>query len=259
MKPRNFFLLAALVAALFLPPVIRASQSDQVQSATSSERRAGIAFTDDFEAPGLDAWQLPFPEDWEILSQSGNRYLHMKRNREPAVPRRPVQFALRKSLNVGSFDFHARVRREGRSMIVVFNYGDGLHFYYAHLSKDRGTTQPVHNGVFLVNNAPRVRIAGLEAPPALPDTEWHRIRIARDVASGRISVWSDVQTGPLFTVVDRTFTCGAIGIGSFDETGDFDDVALESNDAGCAPRPVAGIVPADHSHHGRCSKDLSQP
>ena len=194
-----------------------------------------VHFTDGFEQGQLDAWQLPYADDWVILAENGNHYLHMKRNREPLVPRRPMQFALVKGVNVGSFDFHARVRREGRSMIVVFNYVDSLHFYYTHLSVDSGAKQPVHNGVFLVNNAPRVRIAGLDAQPALPDQSWHRIRVLRDVASGRIAVWSDVSSQPLFTVVDRTFACGQVGIGSFDETGDFDDVDLRSDDAGCKP------------------------
>lgn len=194
-----------------------------------------VHFADDFADGQLDAWQLPYPEDWVILAEDGLHYLHMKRNREPLVPRRPMQFALIKGVNVGSFDFRARVRREGGSMIVVFNYVDTLHFYYAHLSKDPGSKQPVHNGIFLVNNAPRVRIAGIEAQPALPDTSWHQIRVLRDAASGRIEVWSDVASQPLFTVVDRTFTCGQIGVGSFDETGDFADVDLRSDDAGCTP------------------------
>ena len=194
-----------------------------------------IDFFDRFEPGQLDAWQMPHPEDWEILAENGNHYLNMKRSREPGVPRRPLQFALLKDVNVGSFDFRARVRKEGKSMIVVFNYVDTLHFYYTHLSTDTGAKQPVHNGIFLVNNAPRVRIAGVEAPPALPDNSWHQIRVARSSASGRIEVWSDVSSQPLFTIVDRTFNCGQIGIGSFDETGDFDDVELKSSDAGCAP------------------------
>ena len=198
-------------------------------------RARSIHFSDDFARNTLDAWQLPYPEDWAILAEDGNHYLHMKRNREPLVPRRPMQFALIKGVNVGSFDFRTRVRRQGKSMIVVFNYVDSLHFYYTHLSADPGSKQPVHNGVFVVNSAPRVRIAGLDAQPALPDNAWHQIRVARDVASGRIEVWSDVASQPLFTVVDRTFTCGQIGIGSFDETGDFADVDLRSNDAGCKP------------------------
>ena len=52
----------------------------------------------------------------------------------------------------------------------------------------------------------------------------------------RIEVWSDAQTRPLFTAVDRTFTCVQIGIGSFHETGDLDDVELNSRDDGCNPR-----------------------
>jgi hypothetical protein len=120
-------------------------------------------------------------------------------------------------------------------MIVVFNYVDTLHFYYTHLSSDRGTEQPVHNGLFIVNGEPRKRIAGTEAAPALPNQEWHKVRVARDSRTGSIEVFVDDQKTPLFSVVDRTFTCGQIGIGSFDETGDFDDISLSSGDAGCGP------------------------
>jgi hypothetical protein len=194
-----------------------------------------ISFHDDFERGGLDAWQMPYPEDWAILAEGANHFLHMKRSREPGVPRRPLQFALLKQARVGSFDFQARVRREGRSMIVVFNYVDALHFYYTHLSGDRGTEQAVHNGIFIVNGEPRRRIAGLEAPPALPDGAWHRVRVARDVSASSIEVFVDGQSRPLFSVTDPTFVCGQVGIGSFDETGDFDDVKLTSGDAACEP------------------------
>ena len=192
-----------------------------------------VRFTDNFERGALGAWQLPYPEDWVILAENGNHYLHMKRSREPGVPRRPLQYAMLKNVKVGSFALKARVRRAGGSMIIVFNYVDTLHFYYTHLSIDPGSKEPVHNGIFLVNNAPRVRIAGVEAVPALPDTSWHQIRVVRDAQSGLIEVSSDVQNQPLFTVMDRTFTCGQIGLGSFDETGDFDDVTLESDHADC--------------------------
>jgi hypothetical protein len=194
-----------------------------------------ITFRDNFASGKLDAWQFPFPEDWEILTEGPRHFLHMKRNREPGVPRRPLQFALLKGARVGSFEFQTGVRREGQSMIVVFNYVDTLHFYYVHLSGDRGTEQPVHNGVFIVNGEPRKRIAGTEAPPALPDREWHRVRLVRDAATGSIEVFMDEAKKPLFSVIDDTFTCGQIGLGSFDETGDFTDVKLESADAGCKP------------------------
>lgn len=199
-----------------------------------------VWFMDDFESGKLDAWQFPYPEDWTIRQTGGNYYLHMLRSREPGVPRRPLQFALLKGMKAGSFSFQTRVRRQGRSMIVVFDYVDTLHFYYAHLSVDRGTAQPVHNGIFIVNGGERARIAGTDALPALPDRDWHLIRIERNASSGAIDVYSDVQAGPIFSVVDRTFTCGQVGIGSFDEMGDFDDVSLIADDTGCSsanPQP----------------------
>jgi hypothetical protein len=213
-----------------------------------------IQFRENFEGGEVAAWEFPYPEDWEIRAEGNNRFLHMLRSREPGVPRRPLQFARLKKAHVGSFVFETRLRREGRSMIVVFNYVDTLHFYYAHFSRDRGTEQPVHNGVFIVNGEPRQRLTGTDAPPALPDREWHKIRIARDAASGAIEVFVDDQKEPLFSVVDRTFTCGQIGIGSFDETGDFDDIRLSSNDAGCSPggqEPLLGGDAADGACKGQ--------
>jgi hypothetical protein len=204
-----------------------------------------LTFQDDFSSGNLDAWMLPHPEDWQILSEGPVHYLHMKRSREPGVPRRPLQFALAKTEPFGSFKFEARVRREGRSMIVVFGYVDTLHFYYTHLSMDRGTEQPVHNGIFIVNGAPRKRIAGLNAPPALPDKNWHQVRVVRDMFNGLIQVFMDNQQAPLFSVEDRTFLCGRIGVGSFDETGDFADVRIAADNVGCVAGNRVQIRPAD--------------
>jgi hypothetical protein len=192
-----------------------------------------IDFHDNFSSGKLDAWQFPFPEDWVVKEEGGLHYLHMLRSREPLVPRRPQQFALLKGVTVGSFTLETRVRREGSSMLIVFNYVDTLHFYYTHLSVDPGAKVDVHNGIFLVNGAPRRRIAGLEAAPALPDKNWHKVRVQRDISSGSIKVFVDDEPEPRFSVPDNTFKYGQVGLGSFDETGDFTDVRLASDDAGC--------------------------
>jgi hypothetical protein len=197
-----------------------------------------ISFHDAFDSGNLDAWLLPAPADWAIVEGTDGHYLHMVRKGEPGVPRRPLQFALLKNVPVGSFEFQTRLRREGKSMIVVFNYVDTMHFYYTHLSVDGGEKQPVHNGIFIVDGEPRKRIAGISADPALPDSEWHQVRVVRNVQTGSIEVFMDKKTEPLFSVTDRTFTCGLVGIGSFDETGDFADVDIHSSDAGCKPGSV---------------------
>jgi hypothetical protein len=204
-----------------------------------------IQFTDNFSSGTLDRWQFPYPEDWVIGTEGPLHFLHMLRNREPLEPRRPVQFALLKGASVGSFTFQAKVRRQGHSVLMVFNYVDTLHFYYTHLSVDPGAKVDVHNGIFLVDGGPRHRIAGMEAAPVLPDQAWHKIRVQRDIHRGSIEVFVDTEPSPRFSVTDRTLTCGQVGLGSFDETGDFTDVHLTSQDAGCQPGPHGVIRPAN--------------
>jgi hypothetical protein len=228
----SFALLAAsLAAVLTIPsralPVVRY-----------------IQFGDNFSSGSLDRWQFPYPEDWVIGTEGPLHFLHMLRNREPLVPRRPVQFALLKGVKVGSLNFQARMRREGRSLLMVFNYVDTLHFYYTHLSVDPGAKVDVHNGIFIVDGGPRRRIAGTEAAPVLPDKDWHTVRVVRDIQSGSIEVLVDAQSSPRFSVIDSTFKCGQVGLGSFDETGDFTDVRLTSNDAACRPEAGGVLRPA---------------
>ncbi len=218
----SILLPALFIAVLTIPVSTRAASHS-------------IHYADNFSSGTLNRWQLPYPQDWVVRKEGNVHYLHMLRNREPLVPRRPMQFALLKGNYVGSFDFQTRVRREGSSVMIVFNYVDSLHFYYAHLSVDPGVKQPVHNGIFIVNGGPRRRIAGMEATPVLPDKSWHTIRVQRDIQSGSIKVFVDGESTPRFSVIDHTFNCGRVGVGSFDETGDFTDVRLTSKDAGCQP------------------------
>ena len=197
-----------------------------------------LTFQDTFEQGKLSAWEFPFPEDWQILAEGPNHFLHMIRSRPPGVPRRPLQFALLRGPKVGSFELRTRLRREGRSMIVVYNYVDTLHFNYVHLSVDRGAEQPVHNGIFIVDGGPRSRLAGTNAEPALPDQDWHTVRIVRDAKSELTEVFMDDSKRPLFSATAPQFNCGRLGIGSFDETGDFDDEQLHSNDADCESQGI---------------------
>jgi hypothetical protein len=228
MKTNSMRLRTGFFVAVF---VVFCCASSRGTLAQCGSHPAKISIQHDFTSGSLKAWDMPFPEDWEILQQGDLHYLHMKRNREPLVPRRPMQFARLKGVKVGSVTLHVDVRRAGGSMIVVFNYVDDLHFYYVHLSENTGTEISVHNGIFLVNGKPRYRIAGMEANRALPDKEWHHVRIVRNVATGSIQVFVDNEKQPRFSVIDHTFTCGQVGLGSFDEVGDFSKFRLQSKDA----------------------------
>jgi hypothetical protein len=224
---RNIFLPGLLFTVAAITNLLTAVR---VRSASGE-----VNFHDDLSSGRLDAWQFPFPEDWVVKKEGPLHFLHMLRNREPLVPRRPQQFARIKNINVGSFRLETRLRRQDSSLLIAFNYIDTLHFYYTHLSVDTGAKVDVHNGIFIVNGAARRRIAGLEATPALPDKSWHQVRVERDVNSGSIKVFVDDDSQPRFSTIDTTFKCGQVGLGSFDETGDFTDVELWSKDAGCRP------------------------
>jgi hypothetical protein len=56
------------------------------------------------------------------------------------------------------------------------------------------------------------------------DDQWHTVKLVRDVASGRIAVFFDDLETPLMEAIDKTFTSGRVGIGSFDDMNDFTDV-----------------------------------
>ena len=73
------------------------------------------------------------------------------------------------------------VTRNDRDVILVWNYQSPTRFYYAHLSQDN-TIYP-HNGIFVVNDADRLRIddqwngTNSARLPAIDDTDWHDVRL----------------------------------------------------------------------------------
>ena len=55
---------------------------------------------------------------------------------------------------------------------------------------------------------------------------WHQVKVVREVASGRIDVYFDDMAKPHLSVTDTTFGRGRLGLGSFDDMNDFDDIRL---------------------------------
>ena len=180
----------------------------------------------DFENRDLSAWILPSTSDWEIASEGTNNFLRLRNKGQVGTPRRPLQYAILKDLCVGDFTLRVKVRRAGRSMLISFGYQDTLHFYYAHLSADSGDHH-VHNGLFKVDGGERFRIAGEGSIPVLPDQNWHHVRVVRKVSTGSIDVFAGADPQPRFHHTDTAFRFGRIALGSFDETGDFDDLRVE--------------------------------
>jgi len=173
-------------------------------------------------------WDPVTPENWQF---PGNQVVLAEPGTERPGPRRPFEYAvLTAGPELGSVEIDGRVRIDtpvevtNRDVILVFGYRSDTEFYYAHLSTDN-TIYP-HNGIFVVNNADRVRIEdqwdetrSLGAPPAIDDNQWHRARVVHCADTGEIAVYMDGSKDPLMTAVDTTFDSGRVGFGSFDNIG----------------------------------------
>jgi hypothetical protein len=56
--------------------------------------------------------------------------------------------------------------------------------------------------------------------------DWHQVKVVRDAKSGSIEIFFDDMEKPVMTASDKRFGLGQIGIGSFDDMNDFDDIRL---------------------------------
>ncbi len=198
-----------------------------------------LLFHEDFSR-GLQRWRFSDPGAWRLIREEGNflldQYLRRSRYRPPF--RSPLHIALIRHMVVSDFVLEARVRSTvkdypHRDACLFFGYQSPSRFYYVHLGK---RTDPHANQVFIVNQAPRTKIS-LRTSPGTPwSSGWHRVRIVRWASSGRIEVYFDDFSRPVMVAQDRTFTWGQVGIGTFDDTTQWDDVTLWGRVVLVAPR-----------------------
>jgi hypothetical protein len=116
-------------------------------------------------------------------------------------------------------------------MCVIFHYQDPAHFCYVHFA---GTSDGVHNIIGLVDGADRVKINSEPAGTSvfrLTDRAWHAFRVTCDGRTGEIRAYLDDLRSPILTARDTTLGHGVVGVGSFDDTGAFDDLTLSSEAA----------------------------
>lgn len=194
---------------------------------------APIVVRDDFEN-GVGRWQPMDAQSWKIVSTPrGNVYSLFKNSDYKPPYRSPVNIALLKDAVVGDFVLEVELQStvkdyDHRSMVLVFGYQDPAHFYYVHFGKK---TDNHANQIFIVNGDARTKISTETTPGTHWDDEWHKVKIVREVASGDTEVFFDNMKRPVMEAVDDTFTWGQIGIGAFDDLGNFDNLALRGKPA----------------------------
>jgi hypothetical protein len=178
---------------------------------------------------GADRWEPSDPAAWKVVDIDGGKaYSQFAKSKYEPPYRSPFNFSLLKDVNVSDFVLEARLRSTvkdygHRDMCLFFGYQDPAHFYYVHLGKQ---TDDHANQIFIVNSAPRTKISTKTSTGTNWDDKWHHVKIVRRVSDGTVEVYFDDMQTPVMTAVDKTFTWGRVGVGSFDDTGEWDEVKL---------------------------------
>lgn len=183
----------------------------------------------DFDQGDLSAWKMTDAKAWRLIDSAGGKALALvaQSKYSPKV-RSPINYALLNDVGVTDFVLECKLRSTARDyghrdLCLFFGHQDAEHFYYIHLGRN---ADPAAHSVFLVNGKPRVSIAKERTKGTPWTNDWHRVRLERNVATGDIKVFFDDGEKPIMHAVDKTFTHGKIGVGSFDDTGVFDDILL---------------------------------
>jgi hexosaminidase len=188
--------------------------------------------SDDFEDEEAREWEPNIPGNWRIGEEEGTLCYQLTAPGTQGEVRAPTSWSLLKDFDVSSFIFTGRVRCKSamdnphRDMVIIFHYQDPTHFYYVHFS---ASSDENHNIIGLVNGKDRVKInhepAG-ESDARLTDMRFHDFKVTYDAETGEIKAYLDDMKTPILTATDLTFGHGLVGVGSFDDTGGFDDIEL---------------------------------
>jgi hypothetical protein len=188
-----------------------------------------LVFAADFEDQSLDPWEPTDASAWRIEDAHGGKVLSLFKGSSYSPPyRSPFNINLARDVVVDTFTLEMEVLTTNdfyyhRDLCIFFGYQDAAHFYYVHLGQ---TADDTANSIFLVDNADRVSIAQYRTDGTDWDNQWHSVRLVRDVKTGGIEVYFDDSSTPVMTAVNHRFRWGRIGVGSFDDTGQFDDIRL---------------------------------
>ena len=176
----------------------------------------------DFVMTDPKAWAITKTNDiiaLDLVTQSDYKPTH----------RSPFNIALIADKVFTDFILEAKLMQTGkeyghRDMCLFFGVQDPSHFYYAHIAT--AADDHAHN-IFIVKDAPRIKIAkettkGVNWGAGI----WHKIRLERKGSDGTIKVYFDDMSKPIMVALERTFSSGYIGFGSFDDTGMVDDVKI---------------------------------
>ena len=194
-----------------------------------------LVHRDDFEQ-GMQAWKTTDDKFWKVIkidrdgAQTSALRVTGKSDYQPPV-RSPHSIAWLKDVHVGDFVMTVKAENTNykagghRDLCLFWGRQDASHFYYVHFGAE---ADPHSCQIFIVDGKPRTKITTREAKgtPWGEGRQWHTLRVERTVADGMIKIYFDDMKKPHMVAKDDTFASGQVGIGTFDDNGNFDDFEL---------------------------------
>jgi hypothetical protein len=190
-----------------------------------------ILAADDFESAGAVRWRPCDPARWRIAEGEGGRFYELTAPGPAGKIRAPTSWSVIETDGLSEFVLTGRFRcytdpaNDKRDLCVIFGFRDPEHFSYVHFS---ASSDGVHNIIGRVDGSDRVKVNREPEGRSvfrLKDRAWHAFKVTRD-AAGRIAAYIDDMAAPVLTADDAAMPPGRVGVGSFDDTGAFDDIVL---------------------------------
>ena len=199
-----------------------------------------VVYQEDFEkGDPLAQWEPMDPQAWKIDQDGDNKVLSMfRKSKYKTKVRSPFNFGVLRDVVVGDFVLDLRMQSKTkdyghRDLCVFFGYQDPTHYYYVHMALKADANA---HTVMIVDGKPRVTLIkdiGKDIGGEVFRTkglvwgdDWHKVRLVRKVDTGLIEVYFDDMDKPIMRAKDKTFAWGRIGVGSFDDLGNYDDIVL---------------------------------
>lgn len=225
----RLYLFAAL--AILTSAASARSAGPAQKFSLSPDRSVPLVYHTGFEDSGdLARWEPTDASAWKFSQSDGNGFYSLVKKQSdfhPAV-RSPFNRSLLKGVALSDCVLDVKLQStipdyNHRDLCLFFGYQDDSHLYYVHLGK---RADDHANQIFIVNAAPRKKISLKSTEGTNWTDDWHHARVIRNAQSGEILVFFDDMKTPVMRAVDKTFTWGRVGVGSFDDIGNFDDVTV---------------------------------
>ena len=223
---------AAIVSSLFAvaSPLAAADAPEvEVPPCCASNSRTAAMENDLFADPAK--WTFGDSKAWKWSGEGKDRVLQLTaQSTDKPKYRSPFNLAWFEGKEWKDFTLTAELRLTkfdagNNDLCIAFGRAAENRFYYAHLGEK--ADEP-HHQIHLVDNADRkpITVFRTSGTPWKEGT-WHKVKIVRNTGTGDIGVWFDDTEKPVLTAKDKTLSWGKIGLGSFDDLGEFRNVKVK--------------------------------